>query len=149
MSKKLTSLSIGVGLLIVSLAACSAGNTASAAGNTDNAAESVSLDGTSWTLTAYGDTSPLPNTTIDITFEGGELSGSAGCNHYFGSYETSGNTISISDVSATEMFCTGPEGVMEQETAYLSALSAAKTFQISGGLLQIAGSGDDLTFAAQ
>jgi heat shock protein HslJ len=136
MNKKLMPLSIMAGLLIVTLAACSGGGDP--------------LDGTSWTLTAHGGASPLPGTTIDITFEGGELSGSAGCNHYFGSYEIRGETISISGVGMTEMYCMEPEGVMEQESAYLSALSAAKTFQINGTQLQIIGpNGDPLTYTEQ
>jgi heat shock protein HslJ len=139
MNKKLLPLLALAGLLIVSLTAC--GGASGSGGDP--------LDGTSWTLNAYSGTSLIPGTTVNLTFEGGELSGSAGCNHYFGSYEVRGSTITIEGVGMTEMFCMEPEGVMEQEKVYLSALSAAQTFQVDGGRLVIASSGGDLTFAAQ
>ena len=102
MNNKLLSLLMLAGLLIVTLAAC--GGPGSSGGDP--------LDGTSWTLTAYRKTRPIPGTTITITFETGELHGSAGCNSYFGSYEVSGSTIAVSEVAMTEMACMEPEGVM-------------------------------------
>jgi heat shock protein HslJ len=133
---KLAPLLALAGLLVITLAACTGSG-------------SDPLVGTNWTLTAYGGTSLIPGTAINLTFEGGEVSGTAGCNHYFGSYEVRGSTITVEGVGMTEMLCTEPEGVMEQEKVYLSALSAAETFQIDAGRLVIASSEGDLTFAAQ
>jgi heat shock protein HslJ len=141
MNKKLMPLLILAGLLVVTLAACGGG--ASGTGGDP-------LDGTSWTLTAYRKTRPIPGTMIDITFEDGELRGSAGCNSYFGSYEVSGSTITVGDVAMTEMACMEPEGVMEQETEVLAILTAGETFQIDDGQLQIfRPDGEALTFVAQ
>ena len=38
--------------------------------------------------------------------------------------------ISIGPAGATEMFCSEPEGVMEQEQQYLAALETADTYKI-------------------
>jgi heat shock protein HslJ len=135
-TKKLLPLLALAGLLAVTLAACTSSED--------------SLDGTSWMLTALPHDSLLPDTAIDLNFQGDELSGSAGCNHYFGSYQINGSEITISDVGATEMFCVDPDGIMEQESGYLAALSDAETFQLSGKQLQIVGpTGDTLTYTEQ
>jgi heat shock protein HslJ len=135
-SKKLLPLLVLAGLLAVTLAACTSSEDP--------------LDGTSWTLTALPHASLLPDATINLNFQGDELSGSAGCNHYFGSYKIDGSSITISDVGVTEMFCMDPDGIMEQEASYLAALSDAETFQINGTQLQIIGpTGDTLTYTEQ
>ncbi len=50
----------------------------------------------------------------------------------------------------TEMFCMEPEGVMDQESAYLEMLGNAVTFELGGGVLTIVtGPGESLTFERQ
>ena len=39
--------------------------------------------------------------------------------------------------SSTKMACPEPEGVMDQEAAYLAALPTAVGFRVSGGLLEL------------
>ena len=75
---------------------------------------------------------PLPTTNITAQFdEEGRVSGSSGCNNYGAAYEVDGNniTINISPAATTLMAC--PEPVMVQEAAYMEALGAAETFEIS------------------
>lgn len=81
----------------------------------------------------------LPGTGISAGFAAdGSLSGSSGCNFYQGSYETEGDRIEVRELSVTERACTKPRGVMEQEDAYLQALSRAARFLPSGqGGLQL------------
>jgi heat shock protein HslJ len=45
-------------------------------------------------------------------------------------------------MAVTEMACLSPEGVMEQEKEFLSALGAAERYQIRDGRLHIACVGD-------
>ena len=45
--------------------------------------------------------------------------------------------IEITQPAATEMACPEPEGVMEQEAAYLAALPTAVRYQISGPSLEL------------
>lgn len=95
-----------------------------------------------WELISFGpvgDAEPmLSATNITLEFEEkNEFSGSAGCNHYFGSYEIGeGNEISIGVIGSTEMWCQG-EGIMDQENRYLSSLRNVTSFEIEGGNLKL------------
>ena len=91
----------------------------------------VHLEGTRWTLTGYVKegipAQPLGGTRITLEFGAdGRIGGSAGCNHYFASYDVSGTGITIGQAGSTEMYCSTP-GVMEQESSYLSLLSTVKS----------------------
>ena len=54
-----------------------------------------------------------------------------------GRYKLDGNKISIGPAASTMMLCGEPEGVMEQEAAYLKALESAATFAIEGQSLTL------------
>jgi len=140
MIKKYVTVVAFVGILILSLAACQGAG--SAAGDP--------LDGTSWVLTAYRKTRPIPETTITATFEDGQVRGSAGCNSYGGSYQVSDDTITVGQVAITEMACLEPEGAMDQELVFVEFLTDAQTFRLADGQLQIFRSdGEALTFVPQ
>jgi len=104
------------------------------------------LDGTSWVLMAYRKSSPIEGTTITAAFEDGQVHGSSGCNTYFGSYEVSGNAITVGTLTMTEMACLEPEGCMDQEMYYLGFLGSGKTFKLSDEQLQIYVDHEALTF---
>jgi peptidyl-Lys metalloendopeptidase len=97
----------------------------------------TALENTAWELESLNGNAVLPGTTITLEFSSDQVSGSAGCNHYGGSYKASQNKLSAGDLFATEMWCQEPEGVMEEEQAYLAALSAAAKYQISDSELEI------------
>ena len=103
----------------------------------------LELAGTSWTVTGYNNdqaavVSLLAETEITADFGlDGRLTGSAGCNTYTAAYQTEGNTVSIGPAASTRMACPQPEGVMEQETAYLAALETAATYQLRGDRLEL------------
>jgi len=108
------------------------------------------LDGTSWVLISFGATSPLPGTSLTLSFQGGQTGGSAGCNSYGGSYQVAGDKIEIGPIAITEMACLEPQGVMEQETAFVQFLQAGQRFQIQDGELSIFGpDGAALVFEPQ
>jgi heat shock protein HslJ len=111
------------------------------------------LDGTGWTLTGYvHNGTPMQvvsGTTITLDFSvDGRITGSAGCNRYFATYEVKGTAISIGQAGSTEMYCITP-GVMEQESAYLTLLGQAKTIIVEGDHLTLSDGGGTtiLTFA--
>lgn len=80
----------------------------------------------------------IEGTQITAIFgEDGSLSGAAGCNNYVTSYKTDGDQIEIGMVASTMMFCAEPEGVMEQETAYVTMLPTAATYTIQNGVLEL------------
>ena len=108
------------------------------------------LDGTSWTLETYGAAKPIPGTTITLAFENGTAHGSSGCNSYSGNYTLRGSRIEIGSLVSTLMACLGPEGVMDQEQAFLGFLGDARSYEIVDGRLQILRSdGEALRFLAQ
>ena len=103
---------------------------------------SAALEGKTWVLESYGDpsnpTAALGTTEVTAIFtreSQGKINGSAGCNNYFGTYETDGYRITIGEqIGSTKMFC---EGLMDQEQQYLAALAAANTFAVDGNRLKI------------
>ncbi len=100
------------------------------------------LEGAPWRLVAFSDrkgnqVSVISESRLTIEFDGEQVGGSAGCNRYFASYQVDGERLSFSNAGVTEMFCTSPEGIMEQEMEYLAALQSAKTFRIVDGRLHL------------
>lgn len=99
------------------------------------------LSGTKWELTGYnngagGFVSTAAGSTVTAAFgEDGKISGNAGCNSYSGPYVVSGKSISIGPLAMTEMYCTEPDGVMGQESAYLAAVQSAASYRIGAGEL--------------
>lgn len=86
----------------------------------------MNLEGTAWELTSLAGAPLIPGTRITLTFDSQELGGNAGCNQYFGSYAlNSAGGLQVNGIGMTEMACLDPEGVMQQETAYASALGSA------------------------
>lgn len=91
------------------------------------------LVGKDWILKSFIKNSELikllPNSEITIQFDQDEVTGSGGCNRYFGSYKIiDTNNISIGPLASTEMAC--PD-IMEQEMKYLTAIHKINTIQIT------------------
>jgi heat shock protein HslJ len=112
--------------------------------------EPVPLIGTYWRLTSFYDgqggvRSVLAGTEITATLsEDGQLSGSAGCNSYFAAVEVSGSTITLSGpVGSTRMACGEPEGIMDQEGAFLTALEKIATYEIEADSLTLFDAGGE------
>jgi heat shock protein HslJ len=95
------------------------------------------LNGTHWNLIFYRKTSVIEGTNVTANFENGDINGAAGCNSYFGGYQIDGENISFSQIGMTEMYCSDPEGVMEQEGFYLDALAIAQRYEIADGHLTV------------
>jgi heat shock protein HslJ len=100
------------------------------------------LVGTNWSLESFhtGDavSSVLSGTKITAVFnKDGSITGSAGCNQYFASYNVTGTSLQVSPAGSTKMACGAP-GVMQQESSYLTLISQAKTFTIKGDHLTMA-----------
>ena len=102
---------------------------------------SLKLEGTPWVLESYvNDEGTLVNvlsgTEVTADFHGGTIRGSGGCNSYSGGYTVDDNALTIGTLSVNLKFCTKP-GIMDQETAYLSALRTAATYTTTGSTLEI------------
>lgn len=107
------------------------------------AAGTHDLSESAWTVIGYnngrgGVVSTMVDTDLTADFTpDGTVTGSSGCNTYRGSYETDGRSITIGPLISTRMFCDQPEGVMDQEQAYLAALGTAATFEFMGNRLEM------------
>jgi heat shock protein HslJ len=109
---------------------------------TTNTLPALQLERPTWILTSLatetGMTNTLPDTTITATFVDGNVTGSSGCNRYFGSYHQT--QIKIGPVGSTLMFCADPEGVMTQETGYHLLLLNVTSYAISDNKLTLSDS---------
>ncbi|MFC2016935.1 protease inhibitor I42 family protein [Chloroflexota bacterium] len=133
---------------ILGIAACS--NTSGLSGETPE----YSLENVTWILESYGERGDLKavldGTEITATFNSdeGRVTGSAGCNSYFGDYEIDENKLFIPVVGSTEMYCMEPEGNMEQEVQYLKLLNSAESYEFSGSKLRIISGTQVLAFGS-
>jgi heat shock protein HslJ len=133
--KTRTGLSIVLLALAVLLAGCGSGG-------------SSALRGTEWVLVLLAGQAPLAGTTTSVEFAGDQVSGSAGCNTYFGTWQASSSELTISDLANTEMWCADPEGVMDQEQAFLATLRSVAGYRLAGERLEMLDAADGviLTF---
>jgi heat shock protein HslJ len=99
--------------------------------------------GADWDLFELAGRPPLEGTLITIAFSQAEVTGSAGCNHYFGRYSLDGSALSISQVGQTGMWC---QGRMEQEQQFLQLLTAARSLKVEHDQLTIETAGGALRF---
>ncbi len=94
------------------------------------AAAADDLAGTAWSV----DQGKSPH----IRFKaGGKVSGNASCNSFFGSYSTSGTSITFKGFGTTKKLCPPPK--MRAERAFLASLKAATEFRIESRALQLIG----------
>ncbi len=107
------------------------------------------LEGPLWLLTLIDGAQPLEGASVYVIFDEGKVSGSAGCNTFNGSYTSDASNLHIEALMTTRKACDEPEGVMEQEQAFLQHLQSAASYSTSNGLLTIttADGSPALTFA--
>ena len=102
-----------------------------------------------WVVTAFlrgtGVSSTVADTEITLVFEDdGSIVGSGGCNVYRATYTAEGGSIEISAPFTTRKLCAAPEGVMEQEAAYLAILPDARRYRLDGGSLHLLAADDTI-----
>jgi heat shock protein HslJ len=104
-----------------------------------------SLVGPDFRLKSIGGKPVVEGTTLSAAFSSaGQVSGSAGCNRYFGSARVSPGSLSVGPLASTMMAC-GRDGVMEQESLYLASLQAATSYTIQGGELRLGPTASQVT----
>jgi len=93
-----------------------------------------SLKGTEWLAEDIGGKGVLDivQSTLSIA-GGGKISGSGGCNRYFGTATVEGGKIRIGPLGATQMACVPAQ--MDQERKFLDALGATQGYRLDDGKL--------------
>ncbi len=85
-----------------------------------------------------GVASILPGTEITIQFrDDGHVIGSSGCNSFMGTYETEGGSVAFGPLAGTRKTCAVPEGIMEQESAFLQSLENSSHWNIRDDALEL------------
>jgi putative lipoprotein len=132
---------LAVAVLSVVLSACADPGEEAAADPTTEAwvLEAGTLDG--------AEISIIDGYPITLIFDQpeGMAGGKSACNQWFGGYTLSGNELTFTDIGQTMMACVD-EGVMDSETAFVTALDLVETFTMEGNELNLAGVGVDLLF---
>jgi len=109
-----------------------------------------SLAGSTWKMIQLGPAGfPVPamfqvDVNMELSVDGTTIKGSGGCNGYSGSYAMVDDTFTTSNLSWTEIGCSEPEGIFEQENRFFSLLSSVETFFIQGDKLTLNAPGDEL-----
>ncbi|MEY4396690.1 MAG: hypothetical protein RLZZ40_446 [Actinomycetota bacterium] len=102
-----------------------------------------------WTLTtasdATGDIDVSP-TALVVTIDDKTINGKV-CNGFGGDYTLNGATVKVGSLAQTEMYCTTPDGIMELESRFLTALNHANTVHFEGTNLVLTGVDIRLVFA--
>jgi heat shock protein HslJ len=103
---------------------------------TPTGAQDDLLNGSAWILASLNGQPALAGVTVTLNFQDGTLGGSDGCNSYSGSYESSDSELRIGkEIISTMMACAEP--VMEQASAFTTALTQAVSIQMDGDQLTL------------
>lgn len=112
------------------------GLAAAACASMSPAALSSDLAGTRWLVQAIVGGGPSQVRQAEVRFAPEDrISGTAGCNRFFGVYEAAEGAIDVRALGRTEMACDPP--VMQQEEAILAVLDKAEHYQLEGERLVI------------
>jgi heat shock protein HslJ len=103
----------------------------------NSAIATSSLIGATWRLVEIGGQKALPDVSVTATFTApNSLSGSGGCNRYFGTATVTDGKIAMSPLGSTQMYCEA-KGASEQEIAYFQVLAKVTGFTVIGAELRL------------
>ena len=88
------------------------------------------LDGTNWRVISIDGAPPVAGRPAEFAFEGGRISGRAGCNRLSGSFASDGTRLTVGSVAATRMAC--EPALMAQEARVLVLLRQSLGISFDG-----------------
>jgi heat shock protein HslJ len=105
----------------------------------------LALSGVTWILESFDNIAgPQPlikgtNISLSIDMERGQISGNGGCNNYSADFvlNNENHDMTISNVISTEMACSAPENIMQQEQNYFSTLEQIRFFSFNKATLNM------------
>lgn len=106
------------------------------------AAQTISWDGATWLVEDIGGRGVIDDAQTTLRIEpDGKLSGSTGCNRFFGKAKLEGAALRLGDIATTFRAC--PPAITDQERKFLHALKEARgaRFDRFGRLQIVSGRG--------
>ncbi len=88
-----------------------------------------------WVLSQINGQVPVVNSLVTLQFKGYTAEGFAGCNTYSASVQFNNPSMTLTNIASGKKSCTSPAGVMQQEAAYLNALTLVRSFRVDQGQL--------------
>jgi heat shock protein HslJ len=132
---------VGLTSILVILAAC---GVLQSTPTPVTSATASTLEGTEWVLISLNGKSIIEGASITLSFAEVFLGGFMGCNGYGGGPDsgkfivTDDGTLTIPhQIAVTVQLCSTPEGVMEQEAAYIEVLRSVASYRVVDDLLEI------------
>ena len=102
--------------------------------------EPMDLTGTAWIAEDIDGRGVIDTLQSTLRFEAeGRVSGTGGCNRYFGPVTIDGGALAFGPLAGTKMAC--PPAIMDQEQRFLAALAKVTRFETRNGLLYLFGDG--------
>ncbi len=103
-------------------------------------AEAKPFEGTTWQLLELRGTAARPGMkseppTVHFQADVASVRGHGGVNSFFGPYVLDAGTLRIERLASTRM--AGPSELMDQESALLTALQAARSWRVTGDELEL------------
>lgn len=133
-------------LVVFLLSGCGSGGEAGQPGASGN------LAGTEWVLTSLDGEPLIEDAEIELLLEEAFFGGSMTCNGYGGGPDsgrcvaTGEGTLTLPQpLAVTVQDCPKPEGIMEQEAAYMKALRTAAAYRVVDGRLEIENAAGETT----
>ncbi|MCE7861436.1 MAG: META domain-containing protein [Chloroflexi bacterium CFX2] len=97
----------------------------------DSITSEIKLNGTRWMLRSLNSHELRANTIITLEFDAKTVFGRGGCNRHGANYAIQPNYgFKVYEGGWTKMECREPEGVMEQESEYLSAFGSVTNYYL-------------------
>lgn len=119
---------------VMILKSCGNSKDVASIANTSDMITSDSISGM-FTLEQLDDVDVTDELTLEFDSKTNTVSGFAGCNRFFGTYSTAGNTISFSELGATKMMC--QEDANKTEQKMFQALAKINAFELQNGKLSL------------
>jgi heat shock protein HslJ len=101
---------------------------------------STAFEGTEWRLVDVGGVTAIPGradrpASVSFDRESASVHGTSGLNSFFGPYALDGAKLRVENVAMTKM--AGPPELMQQESAFVSALHSARSWRVNGDELEL------------
>jgi len=103
------------------------------AAGTAGMAMGADLAGSEWRPSFISEAELPAGVKIEVAFQpDGQITGTGGCNRFFGGYTVSGSHIKIGPLASTRKGC---PGLIKLEATFFATLQAAASFEQTGAML--------------